>query len=157
MLAACDVELEVTRFENERCVQVTKMKDGRDGQSFGFKLHDVVLEQDEDGEDVTSCIVEYGPAQAGRGKGRKPVKMGDNERLVLSVLHDLAGLAAGGKVAQTTLLDAVKAQMTYDATKRDQRAGRALQAIEALQTKKLVVVGEDDNGGYVQVSADSNA
>jgi hypothetical protein len=156
MLAACDVELEVTRFENERCVQVTKMKDGRDGQSFGFKLHDVVLEQDEDGEDVTSCIVEYGAVAAGRGKGRKPVKMGDNERLVLSVLHDLAGLAAGGKVAQTVLLDAVKAQMTYDPTKRDQRAGRVLQAIEALQSKKMVAVGEDDNGGFVQVCADSN-
>ena len=111
--------------------------------------------QDEDGDDVTSCIVEYGAAKVGRG--RKPVKMGDNERLVLSVLHDLAGLAAGGKVAQTVLLDAVKAQMTYDPAKRDQRAGRALQAIEALQTKKLVAVGEDDNGGYVQVCADSNA
>lgn len=157
MLAACDVELEVTRFENERCVQVTKMKDGRDGQSFGFKLHDVVLEQDEDGEDVTSCIVEYGPAQAGRGKGRKPVKMGDNEHLVLSVLHDLAGLAVDGKVAQGKLLDAVKGQMTYDPTKRDQRALRTIRAIESLQSKNLIAVGEDDNGGFVQVPADLNA
>lgn len=152
--AACDVELEVTRFENERCVQVTKLKDGRDGAQFGFKLLDVILGQDDEGDDITSCVVEYGAVKAGRG--RKPTKIGDNERLVLSVLHDLAGLAAGGKVAQIKLLDAVKGQMTYDPTKRDQRAGRALQAIEALQSKKLVAVGEDENGGYVQVSTDSD-
>jgi hypothetical protein len=117
----------------------------------------VVLEQDEDGEDVTSCIVEYGPAAAGRGKGRKPLKMGDNEHLVLSVLHDLAGLAADGKVVQGKLLDAVRGQMTYDPDKRDQRAMRAIRAIESLQSKNLITVGEDDNGGYVQISADLNA
>ena len=57
--AAADVEIEVTRASNDsaRVATVTKMKDGEDGGVFGFKLVPVVLGEDEDGDDIVSCVV----------------------------------------------------------------------------------------------------
>jgi hypothetical protein len=154
---ASDVMLEVSRFENERCVTVEKMKDGQgEGKSFGFKLHDVVLGRDEDGDDITSCIVEYGQT-SDRKPRRANVKLGDNEHTVLGVLHDLVGLDAAGQVQYEDLLTAVKSQMPYDPEKRDQRSGRALKAIQSLQSKGLIAVGESENGSFVQILREASA
>jgi len=56
--AATDAELEVTRNGDYRTATVTKMKDGADGDSWSFKLTGVTLGYDEDGDEITSCVVE---------------------------------------------------------------------------------------------------
>jgi hypothetical protein len=133
--AAADVELEVTRFDNNRCVEVTKLKDGRDGAQFGFKLLDVVLGADEDGDDITSCIVEYGdfapPKAAAPDK-----KIGDVGSLVLNVLRDLYGLGADG-VPQVELIEAASAQLVQGGG-RDKRAYRVTKAIERLVSAQFL-------------------
>jgi hypothetical protein len=56
--AAVDAEIEVIRHETgAREIRVSKMKDGEDNISWGFKLDVVVLGQDADGDDITSCVV----------------------------------------------------------------------------------------------------
>ena len=57
--AAVDTEIQVTSNTKTRGAKVTKQKDGEDGKQFGFQLHTVPLGEDEDGEDITSCVVEH--------------------------------------------------------------------------------------------------
>jgi len=55
--AAADAEIEVIRHEQGgREIRVTKMKDGEDGLSWGFKLEVVDLGFDNDGDPITSCV-----------------------------------------------------------------------------------------------------
>jgi hypothetical protein len=67
--AAMDAEIEITRDENTgaRAIRLSKMKDGEDGTTWGFKLETVLLGLDDDGDDITSCVaveVEIRPAAA---------------------------------------------------------------------------------------------
>ena len=55
--AAADVEIEVLKHENgQREIRTTKMKDGDDGLSWGFKLEIIEVGLDDDGEAITSCV-----------------------------------------------------------------------------------------------------
>lgn len=55
--AAADVEIEVSRVDEDRSATVTKLKDGADGGTFGFRLEIVNLDIDEDGDVISSCVV----------------------------------------------------------------------------------------------------
>lgn len=88
--AAADVELEVLRSDELRSISVTKLKDGQDGTNIGFKLHTVILGEDEDGDDITSCIVEY--TDMGRVTVEKKKKTGKNELALLGAIHDVLGM-----------------------------------------------------------------
>lgn len=83
--AASDVVFEVSRFEEERRIRVTKSKDGLDDVDFGFSLIPVVLGIDEDGDDLSSCVVDYHPFV-------KPVTvpaLKNNQRVVYTVLSEI--------------------------------------------------------------------
>jgi hypothetical protein len=55
---ALDCAIKVTKNADGRCYwEVTKSKDGKDGIGRSFQLTTVLLEHDEDGEPVTSCVV----------------------------------------------------------------------------------------------------
>lgn len=70
---ALDAELEVTRAEHDRVLSVTKMKDGEEGQEFGFRLLEIPLhdEVDDDGNPITSCVVERNDTGKSEIKKRK--------------------------------------------------------------------------------------
>lgn len=57
--AAAEAQIEVTRDEvtGERAIRVEKMKDGEDGRRYGFALETVTLGTDEDGDNITSCVL----------------------------------------------------------------------------------------------------
>lgn len=58
MRAASDFELEISRIGDEmHIMRVTKLKDGRDGDEFGFNLLSVDVGIDSDEEIITSCVV----------------------------------------------------------------------------------------------------
>ena len=152
--AAMDVELEVTRYENDRCLEVTKMKDGQgEGDQFGFMLHTVVLGQDDDGDDITSCIVEYCDAKSFK-KPQKPKRLGEVEMLVLSTFHDLAGVEMTSDIAYTALRDAAINQLIHEGTGRDQRPLRFSRAVESLIKKGLLVKETKNASDYLRISAD---
>lgn len=56
---AAGVQIEIMRSSADRAISTNKQKDGMDGGEFGFRLRTVVVDQDEDGEDVTSCVIEH--------------------------------------------------------------------------------------------------
>ncbi len=59
LFAALDAAIEVTRNGDDmRAWKLAKSKDGEDGKSYGFSLQVIGLGEDEDGDPITSCVVE---------------------------------------------------------------------------------------------------
>lgn len=130
--AAADLEIEVVQTRDYRAATVTKQKDGEDGKEFAFKLAEVVIGEDEDGEPITSCVVEHKDGPAPRPA---PVLKG-NPAAVFSALQALMDLA--GEVTYADALDACAAALPHEEGKRDRRRDTATVAIQALESKGLV-------------------
>jgi AAA domain len=82
--AAADTVIEVTGTEGTRTAKIEKQKDGEAGGTFAFKLKPVDLGQDEDGEAITSCIVEGAdPTPANTNTG-----LTQNQQTMLAILND---------------------------------------------------------------------
>jgi len=82
--AAVDAELEVVRSGEDRAVTVSKLKDGQDGAQFGFKLLTVPLGLDDDGDVVSSCVIEHT-----EGGVKQKAKLGVNQKAVMDALPTL--------------------------------------------------------------------
>lgn len=139
--AACDVVMQVDKGDDTRSVTIAKMKDGPEGHGYVFKLHTVVMGEDEDGDDITSCIVEF----LGEGKAEpedKKKKTGKNELSLLGILHDLLGIELEGRVS----IDKVQEEFCsrFDPSKRDSYKNQAFKrAKDALLEKGTIF---EENG-----------
>jgi len=120
--AACDFEYEIIRAGEDRVAIVTKMKGGADGDEFGFRLQTLIVSKDEDGDDETTCVVEFTDASrasvtvtAGpKGDGRKDIMA---KATTLMQLGD-------GRVTRNELVTVVSSERPRgDLDKRDQRRG----------------------------------
>jgi archaellum biogenesis ATPase FlaH len=150
--AAADVELEVLRSDELRSISVTKLKDGQDGANIGFKLHTVILGEDEDGDDITSCIVEY--TNTGRATKEKGAVVGPKERQILMVLNEVFGLGTDQKMPLPELIEAAAAQLAPPVDgKRDNRKRDVTRCIDSLSAKNYLFV-ED---GMVKLPESGNA
>ena len=146
--AAADGEIEVTRSEHDREAEVTKLKNAADGERFGFKLMPLVVGQDDEGEDVSSCVLEHGAVKPKSERARREPK-GVNEKIVLRTLNDLS---IGGAVQTADVIDAAVNHMPFDggSGKRDQRRKDALRALNSLNERGLVGV----EGGLVSLKGE---
>ena len=139
--AAADAEIEILRSEHDRVATVTKLKDGEDGAEFGFKLHQVVLAMDEDGEDISSCVIEHNDRSLREVRRAASEPKGANEKLVLRLAQDMAGLV-DGTVYLTELISRAVNEMPFDegSGKRDRRRELVVRAIEALREGRRIVL-----------------
>lgn len=62
---------------------VLKVKDGPSGDRFGFALRQVELGHDEDGDPITTCIIEETDAPETTRPGRKPTKVSGTADLIM--------------------------------------------------------------------------
>lgn len=115
--AAADVELEVIRTNKYRALRIGKMKDGRDDGEFKFTLNDVVIGWDEDGDDITSCVVEHLAAEA--NEVEKPA--GKPLGAIQSRIMDALGDYLAGEVQREVLIQAVLDATPFDATGKHDR------------------------------------
>ncbi len=117
--AACDFEYEIIRAGEDRVASITKMKGGADGGEFGFRLQTLVVGKDDDGDDETTCVVEFtdGTRQAvvaqqePKGKGRKAIM-----DIAVSML-----LMGDGVLSRNELVTAAAAARPRGEGVRDQR------------------------------------
>lgn len=134
--AAVDAEIEITRLVDARMARITKQKDGEDGAVFAFGLLPVRVGEDEDGEDVVSCVVEYqseAPPPTHEPKGAW-------EKAVLQMVHELAGLGDEPPTVGA-IIDNVVRTMPHDpAGGRDRRRECAKRAIESLSKSAFFCV-----------------
>lgn len=145
--AAADVELEVARVESERSLTVTKQKDGEDGQEFGFRLQVVPLGLDEDGEAITSCVIEH-TDQVVKATPKEALKgLGKNERIVFMALGEM--IAPGvEKVELEALVSAAINRLPRGDSKEDRRRDVVSRSINSLAERgRLKFV----DGGYVKL------
>jgi hypothetical protein len=134
--AAADAELEVVRNGDDRALRLSKAKDDLDGASWGFRLNVVSIGEDEDGDPITSCVVEPGEVPAAPA-GRKAA--GGVQKVILRVLDDLTALGAED-VAHEDLVTHAVAQLAQEPGKRDQRAFRVRRAITLLQGEGAIAI-----------------
>lgn len=138
--AAADAEIEIVRNDHDRVATVTKLKDGGDFAEFGFRLLQVPIGLDEDGDTVTSCVVEY---TASTGRVKKP--KGRKQALVRQIIIDLQSIGGDGLT-----VDSVMAEYMLRVPKgegRDQRRSHFLRELRGLEDDGLV----SSEGGFVKL------
>lgn len=145
--AAADVEIEVSRCDDDRVATLTKLKDGVDGTEFGFRLVPTPTGwDDEEGEAIHSCVVEY---TEGKRAPRAPKEkaVGRNEKLAMECLVELLGLGETRVAAEEVVGRVVSGMVPPEAGKRDRRRDTALQAIEGLRERGQIVI----EGGFLSL------
>ena len=134
LYAALDAALEVKRTQDGLEWLSAKVKDGASGNATSFRLERVVLGQDEDGDEISSCV-------AVGDLFRKPTlaqPKGKNQKAVLDAL--LLKFGAGATVAPDEALRTAKVSLPNQTTNTAQRAKEALQGL--LEIGRLVLTGD---------------
>lgn len=129
--AAADTEIEVSRNGDIRGMSISKMKDGTDGLQFGFKLKTVTLGIDQDGDPITSCVIEHTDAVAPRKRLPDPTDL--ETRSVLNMAREYLG---DGRAVTEYELSAAIVNKLPDAGNRDKSQNRILRLLQ-----KFVSVG----------------
>lgn len=87
--AATDTEIEVGNESGARAAMVTKQRDYQGGETFAFGLKTVSLGFDQDGDEVTSCVVEASDT-ADFTAARKAAKgRGKNQQIIMEAFDQL--------------------------------------------------------------------
>lgn len=138
--AAADAEIEIIRHEDgQREIRLSKLKDGDDGLRWGFRLEEITLEMDADGDIVTSCVaVEAAEpvAPATEEKERKNVvRYGHLERHILEVI-ELEWPQAESAPFRAVVEKCVELLPKPDPGKRDQRKYNVQRALHTLAKRK---------------------
>ena len=110
------------------------MKDGASGNATTFRLERVVLGQDEDGDEISSCV-------AVGDLFRKTLltqPTGKNQKAVLDAL--LLKFGAGATIAPDEALLTAKVSLPNQTTNTGQRAKEALHGL--LEIGRLVLSGD---------------
>lgn len=145
LFAAFDAVLQIEMVDEHRAATVAKMKDGQgQGDEFGFKLTGVLLGQDEDGDDITSCVLAHDGRALPKEQRRKAPK-GDIEKLVLRTAGVMRDLSAG--VTTHQLIEAAVNELPAAEGKRDRRRDNCLRAINTLVASGHLSV----TGGFVNL------
>jgi AAA domain/DnaB-like helicase N terminal domain len=138
--ANLDAVIEVSRTGDRREWKSYKQKDGKDGEAHPFKLRVVHLGEDEDGEPITSCVIDA-DSSSDDGGDRTSVRLpkGGNQRIVYDGLSPLFRASrhtgqAGAPLQRPclTLDDAIAGTRDRLAVEQKRRSERARQAITGL-------------------------
>ena len=136
---SADVQIEVRRegdgADTTRSIRLEKVKDGDgEGLTFGFALSAVRLGVDQDGDEVSSCVVR----EAAAPKAQRP--LGAVEKLVIRVLEEARTLDTDDVgMPATTLQDAVMSWMAHpESGKRDRRRELLTQALLSLVADRML-------------------
>lgn len=117
---------------------VAKSKDDVTGTTYPFRLEQVVVGTDEEGEDITSCIaVSVAPPFA----LRKTKRLGSHQETAMKALNALLG-KVGKDAAGISIEEAVEAVAGEINVGPKHKRLRAKEAIEALSLKQYIEIDE---------------
>lgn len=139
--AALDMEMSVEKLDGNHVATITKMKDGEEGERFGFTLDHRILGQDTDGDDITSCVFE--PMDEAPKKSERQLANGKWQRYAMAAFEELYKPTVASFVHIDHLITkTAEKALQPDGDKRDRRREYAMQGIEALiEGGKLVKTG----------------
>lgn len=93
--AATDTEIEVGGEDGGRLALVTKQRDYQGGESFGFALKSVTLGFDQDGDEVTSCVVEPADTNEIIASQRRTKGLGGNQKIIADTFDQMLAEGMG--------------------------------------------------------------
>lgn len=125
LFAALDAVIQVTRDGDRREWTLTKSKDGRDGEAHGFSLETVDLGADDDGDRITSCVVEAAGYDDGADRPKPP--LGGNQKIIYDYLKET--LAHRHAVPVLEIIEAVRGRLVCDDKRKPERIRAALTAM----------------------------
>jgi hypothetical protein len=129
-LPAMDAVIELTRDGDLRTWKAHKVKDGKDGQTGFFLLPEVALGEDEDGDPITSCIVDFEGAKAARDE---EASLGKNELAAWKALLSVSTETPDGLSSNSCLKQEFAVQLGAERTRNTDKAMSA--ALSKLQNK----------------------
>lgn len=139
--AAVDVEICITRNNDDRTAEITKLKDGEgEGRKFPFRLQVVDLGRDNYGDQVTSCVVEHldtAPATT----LKRPT--GKDQRIVFEVIE-----SHGPMTSDEVLRLSAEKKVHDPMAKRDRRRDQVRAALDSLISGNYVWYGDGIVGIY---------
>ncbi len=152
--AALDAAIEVSRTDDRWDWRIAKSKDGDDSTAHPFKLAVVEIDEHDDGEAITSCVVVAGEHKA-EFRRVLPPKSG-NMRVIWDALGELLRQVGDARpkdapdrlplgrpaVTLDAAIEGTRDRLACDAKRRTERAQ---QALTGLQAKGLILI----DGGYV--------
>jgi hypothetical protein len=126
--AALDTEIEIADKNGLRVATVHKQRDLPAGAQFAFRLQSVELGRDDDGDPVTSCVIE--PVEELPSSRKQPT--GANQRKLLAALQEWRRAHPDNPPLSSTELRAIAKTQSL-ATKRLQEATEGLEKFGWLQ------------------------
>lgn len=93
--AATDTEIEVANEDDNRAAMVTKQRDHSGGETFAFTLKSVSLGLDQDGDEVTSCVVEATDEDDFRAAVTQKKGLGGNQKILADTFDQMLGEGMG--------------------------------------------------------------
>ena len=136
---AADCEIEITRSGDFRMAKVTKLKDGIDGQEFAFSLEDVIIEYDEDGDEVTSCIVKDSLVKEPTDGPR-----GNWQQIVWKILQEFSLVHSTGIKVDDLVAEAKRTTPSeQDSRGCDRRRDKAIRALNELAKRDFLEIDND--------------
>jgi hypothetical protein len=136
-----DLILEVSRSGEKRMVEVKKSRDGEDGERFGFSLVPIVLALDEDGDEITSCVVNHIDAPSLRTTAQP---RGPKQLAIVAAVKELQAGRTAPVAVEHVLNTAVPNIKMRSHGARDFRRRDAKRALDAL-VKRGVLFAAGDN------------
>lgn len=139
----CDAVINVTRNGNERKWTLSKSKEGMDGLSFSFELDEKLLGTDEDGDEISSCVIK---SVAGTSSGITKPKLpqGANQKTAYKAIKDLLAKTSGSEPDQGIHMSAALSTVaSLLDVPHDRKFERAKTAVEGLLEKTFLVCEND--------------
>lgn len=93
--AATDTEIEVQNEDGQRAAMVTKQRDYQGGEVFAFALKGVELGKDQDGDPVTSCVVEVTDSEEFKAAKKAGKGRGKNQQIIMDTFDQMVGEGMG--------------------------------------------------------------
>jgi hypothetical protein len=87
--AATDTEIEVQNEDGNRAAIVTKQRDYQGGETFAFELKGVVLGEDQDGDEVSSCVVEVRDGEDFEAAKKAAKGRGKNQQIIMDTFDQM--------------------------------------------------------------------
>ena len=87
--AATDTEIEVGNDNGARAALVTKQRDYQGGETFAFTLKSVTLGHDQDGDEVTSCVVEAVDEEGYQATVAQKKGLGGNQKILADTFDQM--------------------------------------------------------------------
>jgi len=136
--ADCDVQFRISREGERRLFWVDKMKDGRDKFGWYFDLTTIPLGEDEDGDEISSCIVKY-DNQMTSTKKIVLKKHGYWEDLVLKAWETLGG----DTIEVEAVIEEAKRNSVWDKGGKDRRREYSRRALQSLSKEGEITIRDE--------------